>query len=86
MNDVEAEYKYLRPSIERFPTGPELVDLALAAGFKKRRLRTSTGRVNGVFSLPSLAVLYAIICCTCTTVVLLVGSSFIFFNLCCDWC
>jgi ubiquinone/menaquinone biosynthesis methyltransferase len=35
MNDVEAEYKYLRPSIERFPTGPELVDLALAAGFEE---------------------------------------------------
>ena len=35
MNDVEAEYKYLRPSIERFPTGPELVDLALGAGFEE---------------------------------------------------
>ena len=35
MNDVEAEYKYLRPSIERFPTGPELVDLALAAGYEE---------------------------------------------------
>jgi len=35
LNDVEAEYKYLRPSIERFPTGPELVDLALTAGFKE---------------------------------------------------
>ena len=55
MNDVEAEYKYLRPSIERFPTGPELVDLALGAGFEEANDSNFNRRVNGVFSLPGLA-------------------------------
>ena len=32
---VAAEYRYLKPSIERYPTGPELVDIAIAAGFGK---------------------------------------------------
>ena len=32
--DVAAEYRYLRPSIERFPKGPEQVQLALAVGFR----------------------------------------------------
>ena len=35
MNGVAAEYRYLRPSIERYPKGPELVDLAVAAGFSE---------------------------------------------------
>jgi ubiquinone/menaquinone biosynthesis C-methylase UbiE len=33
MNGVAAEYRYLRPSIERYPKGPELVEFAVAAGF-----------------------------------------------------
>jgi demethylmenaquinone methyltransferase/2-methoxy-6-polyprenyl-1,4-benzoquinol methylase len=32
---VAAEYRYLKPSIERYPTGPELVDIAIDAGFAK---------------------------------------------------
>ena len=81
MNDVEAEYKYLRPSIERFQlTG--VGRFSFAAG--EEAILNFNREVNGVFSLPSLAVLYATICCTCTTVVL--GSRFIFFNLFCDWC
>tara|TARA_B110000977_G_scaffold87831_1_gene116844 strand:+ start:11170 stop:12009 length:840 start_codon:yes stop_codon:yes gene_type:complete len=32
---VAAEYRYLKPSIERYPTGLELVDLAITAGFQK---------------------------------------------------
>ena len=35
LNGVAAEYRYLRPSIERYPKGPELVDLAIEAGFAK---------------------------------------------------
>lgn len=34
-NGVAAEYRYLRPSIERFPRGPEQVDLARDAGFRE---------------------------------------------------
>ena len=33
LNGVAAEYRYLRPSIERYPKGPELVQLAVDAGF-----------------------------------------------------
>lgn len=33
LNGVAAEYRYLRPSIERFPRGQEQVDLARDAGF-----------------------------------------------------
>jgi len=33
LNGVAAEYRYLRPSIARYPKGPELVDLAVQAGF-----------------------------------------------------
>ena len=35
LNGVAAEYRYLRPSIERFPRGPEQVDLARDAGFRE---------------------------------------------------
>lgn len=35
LNGVAAEYRYLKPSIERYPTGPELVDIAIGAGFAK---------------------------------------------------
>ena len=34
LNGVAAEYRYLRPSIERFPRGKEQVELARAAGFR----------------------------------------------------
>lgn len=34
---VAAEYEYLRPSIKRFPPGPEQERLALAAGFAAAR-------------------------------------------------
>lgn len=30
---LEAEYAYLRPSIKRYPSGPELERLARGAGF-----------------------------------------------------
>ena len=33
LNGVAAEYRYLKPSIERYPQGPDLVDLAVEAGF-----------------------------------------------------
>ena len=35
LNGVAAEYRYLRPSIERFPRGQEQVDLAREAGFSQ---------------------------------------------------
>ena len=35
LNGVAAEYRYLRPSIERFPRGQEQVDLARDAGFRE---------------------------------------------------
>lgn len=35
LNGVAAEYRYLRPSIERFPRGAEQVDLAREAGFRE---------------------------------------------------
>ena len=35
MNGVAAEYRYLQPSIARYPKGPELVDLAVGAGFNE---------------------------------------------------
>ena len=35
LNGVEAEYRYLRPSIERYPPGSEQVQLAREAGFGK---------------------------------------------------
>ena len=34
LNGVAAEYRYLRPSIERYPKGAELVELACEAGFQ----------------------------------------------------
>jgi ubiquinone/menaquinone biosynthesis C-methylase UbiE len=34
---LSAEYEYLRPSIKRFPTGPEQERMALAAGFASAR-------------------------------------------------
>lgn len=37
LNGVAAEYRYLRPSIERFPRGREQVDLARDAGFREAK-------------------------------------------------
>lgn len=37
LNGVAAEYRYLRPSIERFPRGQEQVDLARDAGFREAK-------------------------------------------------
>ena len=37
LNGVAAEYRYLRPSIERFPRGKEQVELARAAGFREAK-------------------------------------------------
>jgi demethylmenaquinone methyltransferase/2-methoxy-6-polyprenyl-1,4-benzoquinol methylase len=37
LNGVAAEYRYLRPSIERFPRGREQVNLARDAGFREAK-------------------------------------------------
>ena len=37
LNGVAAEYRYLRPSIERFPRGKEQVELAPRGGFREAK-------------------------------------------------
>lgn len=45
------EYAYIAPSLDRFPTGPEQVKLALAAGFSKATHYPIAGGTMGVLVL-----------------------------------
>eukprot|EP00850_Spirogloea_muscicola_P003491 SM000014S00279 [mRNA] locus=s14:458612:460544:+ [translate_table: standard] len=45
---LEEEYKYLRPSIERFPQGPQLVKLAKQAGFASAVHHEIAGGLMGI--------------------------------------
>ncbi|KAK3237463.1 hypothetical protein CYMTET_52463 [Cymbomonas tetramitiformis] len=46
-NGVAEEYEYLKPSIARFPTGPEQEELALEAGFTEGVHYELTGGLMG---------------------------------------
>eukprot|EP00850_Spirogloea_muscicola_P007242 SM000036S13286 [mRNA] locus=s36:314715:315525:- [translate_table: standard] len=45
---LEEEYKYLRPSIEGFPQGPQLVKLAKLAGFASAVHHEIAGGLMGI--------------------------------------
>ena len=45
---VAAEYEYLRPSIERFPTGRRQVEMARQAGFSEAVHYELAGGLMGV--------------------------------------
>lgn len=49
--DLTDEYAYIGPSLERFPLGPEQVQLALAAGFDQARHYPIAGGLMGILVL-----------------------------------
>lgn len=48
---LREHFAYLEPSLERFPTGPEQQELALAAGFAQARHRPLAGGLMGLLEL-----------------------------------
>ncbi|MEL6439722.1 MAG: bifunctional demethylmenaquinone methyltransferase/2-methoxy-6-polyprenyl-1,4-benzoquinol methylase UbiE [Cyanobacteria bacterium J06621_8] len=49
--DLSAEYAYINPSVERFPTGAEQIELAYAAGFSQAIHYPLVGGMMGILVL-----------------------------------